>query len=251
MSSGQVPPPAGNAAGDDPRDKCRVTSAPFGFRDIVFAATAPGFGHTPAAKNPHFARTRPVPASNPAALTFLQNRRSRPAKTMARPVPDAAQVTEILTAAVRVPDHGKLEPWRFVVVEGAAMARLADLAEARAKVLGYDAEKTAKGRGQFDLGLLAVVVISSPKPHEKVPQIEQVLSAGAVCLGILNAAEAAGWGANWLSGWPSHDRGFGEAAFQLLASETVAGIVHIASETNLGPDRPRPDLTRLVQWQSA
>ena len=131
------------------------------------------------------------------------------------------------------------------------MARLADLAEARAKVLGYDAEKTAKGRGQFDLGLLAVVVISSPKPHEKVPQIEQVLSAGAVCLGILNAAEAAGWGANWLSGWPSHDRGFGKAAFQLLATETVAGIVHIASETNLGPDRPRPDLTRLVQWQSA
>ena len=99
------------------------------------------------------------------------------------------------------------------------------------------------------MGLLAVVVISSPKPAEKVPQIEQVLSAGAVCLGILNAAEAAGWGANWLSGWPSHERGFVQEAFQLTASETVAGIVHIATQTNLGPDRPRPDLTRLVDWQ--
>lgn len=192
-----------------------------------------------------------MPKPNPAALTFLQNRRSRPAKTMALPVPSPAQITEILTAAVRVPDHGKLEPWRFVVISGAAMARLADLAEARAKALGYDAEKTAKGRGQFDLGLLAIAIISSPKPSEKVPQIEQVLSAGAVCLGILNAAEAAGWGANWLSGWPSHERGFVEAAFGLTASETIAGMVHIATETNLGPDRPRPDLTKLIDWQSA
>ena len=192
-----------------------------------------------------------MPKPHPAALAFLQNRRSRPAKTMALPVPSPAQIAEILTAAVRVPDHGKLEPWRFVVIGGAAMARLADLAEARAKALGYDAEKTAKGRGQFDLGLLAIAVISAPKPSDKVPRIEQVLSAGAVCLGILNAAEAAGWGANWLSGWPSHDRGFVEAAFGVTASESVAGIVHIATETNLGPDRPRPDLTRLIEWHSA
>ena len=190
-----------------------------------------------------------MPTPNSAALQFLQNRRSRPAKTMRHPVPNTAQVTEILTAAVRVPDHGKLEPWRFIVVQGDAMARLADLAETRAIALGYDAEKIAKGRGQFDLGLLAVVVIASPKPHEKVPQIEQVLSSGAVCLGILNAAEAAGWGANWLSGWPSHDRGFIEAAFDATPTETVAGIVHIATEATPGTDRPRPDLARLVEWR--
>ncbi len=189
-----------------------------------------------------------MPTPNPAALSFLQNRRSRPAKTMALPVPSQEQVLQILATATRVPDHGKLEPWRFVVVQGPAMARLADLASSRATTLGYDAEKTAKGRGQFDLGLLAVVVISSPKASDKVPQIEQVLSAGAVCLGILNAAEAAGWGANWLSGWPSHDRGFIEAAFGATTTESVAGIVHIATETTLGPDRPRPDLTRLVAW---
>ena len=189
-----------------------------------------------------------MPIPNPAALSFLQNRRSRPAKTMALPIPSEAEVTLILTAALRVPDHGKLEPWRFIVIQGPAMARLADLAAARAAKLGYDAEKTAKGRAQFDLGLLAVVVISSPKASDKVPQTEQVLSAGAVCLGILNAAEAAGWGANWLSGWPSHDRAFITAAFGAAGHETVAGIVHIASETNPGPDRPRPDLARLVHW---
>ena len=189
-----------------------------------------------------------MPIPNPAALSFLQNRRSRPAKTMALPIPSEAEVTLILTAALRVPDHGKLEPWRFIVIQGPAMARLADLAAARAAKLGYDAEKTAKGRGQFDLGLLAVVVISSPKASDKVPQTEQVLSAGAVCLGILNAAEAAGWGSNWLSGWPSHDRAFITAAFGAAGHETVAGIVHIASETNPGQDRPRPDLARLVQW---
>ncbi len=192
-----------------------------------------------------------MPTPNAAALTFLQNRRSHSAKTMSRPVPTSDQITGILTTALRVPDHGKLEPWRFIVIAGSAMARLADLAEARAKTLGYDAQKTAKGRGQFDLGLLAVVVVSSPKPSDKVPRIEQVLSAGAVCLGILNAAEASGWGANWLSGWPSHDRGFVEAAFGLSALETVVGIVHIATQTSLAPDRPRPDLTRLVDWQSS
>ncbi len=192
-----------------------------------------------------------MPSPNPAALSFLQNRRSRPAKTMALPVPSHTEVAQILTAAVRVPDHGKLEPWRFLVVQGAAMARLAGLVETRASALGYDTEKTAKGRGQFDLGLLAVVVISSPKLSDKIPHIEQVLSAGAVCLGILNAAEAAGWGANWLTGWPAYDRGFIEAAFGVGPHETVTGIVHIATGTALAPDRPRPDLTRLVEWQQA
>ena len=88
------------------------------------------------------------------------------------------------------------------------MARLADLAEARARALGLDDEKIGKGRGQFDAGHLAVVVVASPKPSDKIPPLEQTLSAGAVCLALVNAATAAGWGANWLSGWPAHDPGF-------------------------------------------
>jgi nitroreductase len=192
-----------------------------------------------------------MPARNQAALEFLQNRRSRPAKLFTHPVPSRDQLEEILTAALRVPDHGKLEPWRLIVLQGAAFPRLADLAEARARELGGDAEKIGKGRGQYDAGKLAVVVISSPKPAPKVPEVEQLLSAGALCFGIVNAAEAAGWGACWLTGWPAHDTDFAARAFGCAEGETVAGIVHIGTPPPDAPDRPRPDLARLTTWVEA
>lgn len=192
-----------------------------------------------------------MPARNDAALAFLSARRSRPAKLFSHPVPTRLQLEEILTAATRVPDHGKLEPWRLIVVQGAAFARLADLAETRARDLGGDAEMVAKGRGQYDLGKLAVVVIASPKPSPKIPRIEQTMSAAALCFGIVNAAEAAGWGAAWLTGWPAHDPVFAARAFGCEGDETVAGIVHVATAPADGPDRPRPDLSRLVTWVDA
>lgn len=185
---------------------------------------------------------------NPAALDFLLNRRSRPAKTLTLPVPTAEELQPLLTAALRVPDHGKLEPWRFLVITRPAMARLADMAETRARETGGDKERIAKGRGQFDQGNLAVVVIASPKPHEKVPEAEQILSAGCVCLGLVNAALAAGWGACWLTGWVSHDPGFAEPAFGLAPHESVAGIIHIGTEGSPPPERPRPDTTALTRW---
>jgi nitroreductase len=191
-----------------------------------------------------------MPIPNAAALAFLAQRRSRPAKTMVHPVPSQAQVMDILTVAARVPDHGKLEPWRFVVISDAAMPRLADLAEGRATDMGGDAEKIAKGRGQYDLGLLAIVVIASPKASEKIPVAEQTLSVGALCQNILNAAEAAGWGANWLTGWPAHDAAFCAAAFGTAAHETVAGIIHVATQTPMAPDRPRPNVAALTTWVS-
>lgn len=186
-----------------------------------------------------------------SATMFLQTRRSVPAKMLGLPVPDRASLLPLLTAAVRVPDHGKLEPWRFLVLRGAAFARLAALAQERALALGHDAEKTAKGTAQYETGQLAVVVISSPKPSDKIPQSEQVLSAGAVCLSLVNAALAAGWGANWLSGWPSHDRAFVAAGFGVDAQESVAGIIHIGTPANTPPERPRPDLNALVKWVEA
>ena len=192
-----------------------------------------------------------MPQPNPAALDFLARRQSQPAKLFAGPVPSRAELEPILTAALRVPDHGKLEPWRLVVVQGAAFARLADLAEVRAQELGGDAEKIAKGRGQYDLGKLAVVVISSPKPAPKVPVVEQLLSAGALCFGIVNVAEAAGWGACWLTGWPAHDATFAARAFGCTEGETVAGIVHIGTPPTDAPDRPRPDLARIMTWVEA
>ncbi len=192
-----------------------------------------------------------MPDRNPAALEFLLSRRSRPAKTLSTPVPSKDELDVILTAALRTPDHGKLEPWRLIVLERGAMGALADLAEARATDLGLDELQTQKGRGQFDASSLAVVVVESPVEAEKVPVIEQTYSAGAVCLALLNAALASGWGANWLSGWASHDRGFVEQGLGLEAHERVAGIIHLGTEKNAPPERPRPDLTEKVTWRSA
>jgi nitroreductase len=192
-----------------------------------------------------------MPVPDPAAFAFLASRRSRPAKLFTHPIPDRAEITRILTAATRVPDHGKLEPWRMIVIQGKAFRRLAALAEARAIATGGDAEKIAKGRGQFDLGLCAVVVIASPKPSDKIPPLEQTLSAGALCINIVNAASAAGWGACWLTGWPAHDRGFAAPAFGLAPQEFVAGIIHIATPAPDAADRPRPDLAALTTWVDA
>jgi nitroreductase len=192
-----------------------------------------------------------MPARNDAALDFLLSRRSRPAKTLVAPAPTREELLPILTAAARSPDHGKLEPWRFAVVEQPAMARLAELTEETGQRLGKSAEDIAKGRSQFDQGQLAVVVIEVQKDSPKVPAVEQTYSAGAVCLALLNAALAAGWGANWLSGWASHDRGFCEAAFGLAQNERIAGIIHIATESSAPPERPRPDLDAITTWMSA
>ena len=192
-----------------------------------------------------------MPPRNDAALEFLQTRRSRPAKTLTAPAPSRQALLPILTAAARSPDHGKLEPWRFIVLEQGAMARLADLAEARGRALGKPDEDIAKGRSQFDQGILAVAVIEVQKDSPKIPAIEQTYSAGAVCLALLNAALAAGWGANWLSGWPSHDRAFCAEGLGLEAHERVAGLIHIATETSAPPDRPRPDLETITTWVSA
>ena len=191
-----------------------------------------------------------MPEKNDAALEFLLSRRSRPAKTLTRPVPDRAALEPILTAAARTPDHGKLEPWRFIVLERPALQRLAELATARGNSLGRSEDEIAKARSQFADSALAVAVIEAPKPSEKIPPVEQTYSAGAACLALLNAALASGWGANWLSGWVSHDRGFVESGLELGTGERVAGIIHIGTETSAPPERPRPDLNAITTWMA-
>ena len=192
-----------------------------------------------------------MPAPNPAALDFLLTRRSRPAKTLAEPVPDRATLETLLSAAARTPDHGKLEPWRFVVLGKGAMPRLAKAVQARGEAIGLDPEQITNGRSQFDQGHLAVAVIEVQKPSDKIPALEQTYSAGAVCLALLNAALAAGWGANWLTGWPSHDRDFVQSELGLGDQERIAGLIHIGTETSTPPDRPRPDLATITTWVDA
>ncbi len=185
---------------------------------------------------------------NQPVLDFLATRQSQPAKLFVPPVPDRPALEAILARALRVPDHGKLEPWRLIVLGPTDFPRLADLAEARARERGGDPVMIEKGRGQFDRGLCAVAVISSPKESDKVPVAEQMLAAGALCMNLVTAATAAGWGANWLTGWPAHDAAFCARAFGCTGAETVAGIVHIATPRSPAPDRPRPDPARVVTW---
>ena len=191
--------------------------------------------------------TKPLIA-NPDVVTFLANRRSRPAKTLTGPGPDRDVLADLLIMAARTPDHGKLEPWRFVVLERGVLGRLADLVKVRGAVLGIDPDKITKAVDEYARSPGAVVVIESPKDSAKVPVIEQTYSAGAVCLALLNAALASGWGANWLSGWPSHDPDFCAEGFGLEPHERVAGIIHIGTETAAPPERPRPDVAALTTW---
>ncbi|MFU1479329.1 nitroreductase family protein [Roseovarius sp. C7] len=187
-------------------------------------------------------------APDPAVMEFLLSRRSRPAKLLQGPAPDRAALAPLLTAAARTPDHGKLVPWRFVVLEAAALRRLGALVAERGAALGRSQEDIAKARACYDSSPLAVAVIEAPKPSDKIPEIEQTYSAGAVCLALLNAALASGWGANWLTGWPVFDRTLVETGLGLGPSERVAGVIHIGTAQTAPPDRPRPDLDEITTW---
>lgn len=162
--------------------------------------------------------------------------------------PDRDTLQMLLTASARVPDHGKLEPWRFIVLNAPACQRLAQLTQVRGAELALDPDRIAKAHTGFNEAPLIVAVISCPKPHPMVPEVEQYASAAAVCLSLVNASLAAGWGAVWLTGWRATDRPFLTQGLHLFPHETVAGYVHIANEARVPPDRPRPNIDTLTTW---
>ena len=188
--------------------------------------------------------------TNQAALDFMLTRRSYPAQALNAPVPDRDQLRTILTAASRSPDHGKLEPWRFIVLGRDALQAIADALPAEGKRIGIPQDKIDKPVMTYSGAQLAVVVVCSPKDSEKVPQTEQVYAVGGVCLGLVNAALASGFGATWLSGWFSHNRDFIRDHFNLADHETIAGIVHIGTCANTPSDRPRPDIDAITDWSA-
>lgn len=185
---------------------------------------------------------------NPAAMEFFLTRRSRPAKLLRPPVPTEAELMPILTAAARVPDHGKLEPWRFIVLEKPALTRLAGLARARGEELGIAPDRLDKDVAQFADASLIVAVVMVPRPTDKAPEVEQILSAGAACLTLLNAALASGWDACWLTGWHVHDPAFARGALGLAEGERVAGLIHVGTAASAPPERPRPDVAAITTW---
>lgn len=184
---------------------------------------------------------------NEAALEFLATRRSYPPKLLKEPAPDRGQLQELLTLAARVPDHGKLEPWRFLVLERAALDRLQPILRQEVLAAGQDTAAAEKAVSAFGSPLI-VVVISAPVFSDKVPEWEQFLSSGAVCLGLVNAALASGWGAAWISGFAALNEGFGKAHFGLKTGERVVGLVHIGTGGEIPPERPRPDIEAKTSW---
>ncbi|AMJ63565.1 nitroreductase family protein [Bosea sp. PAMC 26642] len=180
-------------------------------------------------------------------LALLKLRRSVPPQFLTAPGPDAGQLNDLLTIAARVPDHGKLAPWRFIVFEGAGRDKAADIvAEAfKTKNPQADADKVAFERSRLMQAPVIIAVVSTAKPHVKIPEWEQELSAGAVCMNLLVGAQAMGFGASWLTNWFSFDRDV-LSAFGLAEGERMAGFIHIGTPTTVPADRERPVLADIV-----
>ena len=186
---------------------------------------------------------QPVPQHPaPEVLRFLATRRSASAVTLAEPAPTASELDSLLQLAARVPDHGKLAPWRFIILEPAAKAVFADRLEALANSRG-DARAAAK-LAKLKVPPLGVAVVSRPKPGE-IPEWEQLLSAGAVCTTLLYAAMALGYGANWITDWYAYDDE-AKAILGLEPGEKVAGFIFLGTPKEPPQERERPDLAGLI-----
>jgi nitroreductase len=193
--------------------------------------TAPGFGESLAI------------SPSPETLAFLARRRSASALNLVEPGPDGNELSAILTLAARAPDHGKLAPWRFIVLRGAAKSvfveRLQDIAAERP-----DPAKALAKLGKLRTPPVTVVVISRPVAGD-IPEWEQTLSAGAVCTLMIIAAQAMGFGANWITDWYAYDQRAG-ALLGLGDGERVAGFVHFGTATEPPLERQRPNREALT-----
>src|SRR4051812_37449624 len=183
----------------------------------------------------------------PDTIDFLKTRRSVKPRDMTGPGPSPAEIDTILTIGARVPDHGKLAPWRFIVFENDGRARAGDVIAAvfAKKHSDAPAAEIELEKRRFLEAPLVIAVVSFVRPHPRVPAWEQELSAGASCMNIVSAASALGYGANWLSGWMAFDRDVLEG-LGLAAGEKLAGFIHIGNIAQPNEDRPRPALADIV-----
>jgi nitroreductase len=182
-------------------------------------------------------------------IDYLATRRSMPAFQMREPGPSKEEIEKILTLASRVPDHGKLAPWRFIVFRGAERERisleLSKIAKADKPELSEEMIQVEETR--LTRAPVVIAVVSKAGPHVKIPEWEQLMSAGAVCLNTLMAANALGYFSNWLTEWMAYDA----RAYPILGvkpGEKIAGFIHIGSTDFPVTERPRPELADIVTW---
>jgi len=190
----------------------------------------------------------PLPVPSPELERRLAERRSAPAQALSAPGPSADEIERILTLGARTPDHGKLFPWRFVVMGPESRADLARRLEPLA-ARQPDPAKAARVLSKLTCPPLTILVVSAPVPSLKVPEWEQRLSAGAVCMNLEHAANALGYSASWITDWYSYDAE-AVALLGLDGEERVAGFIHIGTLAEPPLERPRPELAGRTIYQA-
>jgi len=197
---------------------------------------------------PELGEPLPVPTPAPQALALMARRRSAPAQALGEPGPSPEQVRDLIRLGARVPDHGKLAPWRFVVIERPAKDVLVDRLRALAPAQP-DPDKAAAKLAKLAAAPVTILVISRTTPGHKVPEWEQALSSGAACMALLQGAHALGFGANWITDWYA----YAPEALALLgvdSGERVAGFIHLGTPTEPPLERARPDVQALTStWR--
>ena len=178
-------------------------------------------------------------------LNFLAERRSVLARNMSGPGPDRDTLETLLSIAMRVPDHGKLTPWRLVVVQNDDRKELGDIAARELAITKARPEEVAAAREQFLRAPCVVAVLACPRVHPKIPRSEQLYSAGAVCMMLITAARAAGFAAQWLTGAAAYN---GDVLERLGggAEDEIAGFVYLGSCAEKSAERARPELEDIV-----
>lgn len=180
-------------------------------------------------------------------IELLQARRSASPPALRGPGPDAAEIETMLKVAARVPDHGKLAPWRFIIFEGEGRARAGDIIAAAYVSMraGADAASIEAERKRLCRAPLVIAVVSRAAPHAKIPEWEQILSAGAVCMNLVVAANALGFATSWITEWYAYNHevltGLG-----LGAHEKIAAFIHIGRNDGPREDRLRPELAEII-----
>jgi nitroreductase len=193
---------------------------------------------------PQFGDPLPIDPPREDVLAFLARRRSASAVTLQAPGPSAEELKTLIRLATRVPDHGKLFPWRFIVIEGAAKARLVDDLTRLAETMA-DNPKAVPALAKLKTPPVTVAVVSRVTPGHAIPEWEQQLSSGAVNMTFLLAAQAMGYGANWITDWYSYDPK-ATALLGLQPGERIAGFIHLGTPSEPPLERVRPDVDDLI-----
>jgi nitroreductase len=203
--------------------------------------------HLPAAP----AEGEALPATQPSleTLSLLARRRSTPIALMGEPGPSRAEIETLIGLAARVPDHGKLGPWRFVVMDGDARLRAGEAMEALVKQRQPDADAAhlKMERERFMRAPVVVMVISRTQKHPKVPEWEQMLSSAAVCFQLVLAAHATGYAGAWLTEWPTYDTEAHDD-LGLMGTERIAGFIYLGTAKADVPERVRPNVPQRISW---